>query len=81
MCEEEGCEAQVFSTAVNLLDRFLCECCIVKSQLQMVACVCLLVASKVRQCNALTVSRLVYFTDNSVTPEDIRVSGLFMSVK
>ncbi|XP_046666101.1 G1/S-specific cyclin-D2-like [Homalodisca vitripennis] len=72
VCEEERCEDQVFSTAVNLLDRFLCECRIDKSQLQMIACVCLLVASKMRQCHALTVGRLVYFTDNSVTPDEIR---------
>ncbi|XP_054262873.1 G1/S-specific cyclin-D3-like [Macrosteles quadrilineatus] len=72
VCEEERCESQVFSIAVNLLDRFLCEVRVDKTQLQMVACVCLLVASKVRQCHALSVHKLEHYTDYSVSSDQIR---------
>lgn len=73
MCEEQQCEDQVFPLAVNFLDRFLCICVISRRQLQLVAAVCLLLASKIRQCNSLSVDQLCYYTDHSITPEEIKV--------
>lgn len=74
VCEEQNCEDQVFPLSVNFLDRFLCACDISKTHLQLTGAVCLLLASKVRQCTALTIELLCYYTENSVTPEEMRVS-------
>ena len=74
--EEQNCEEQVFPLAVNLLDRFLAlEASVLqRCQLQLLGCVCLLTASKLRQCRPIGVELLVYYTDYSVTPAQIRVS-------
>lgn len=76
MTEEQNCEEQVFPLAVNLLDRFLAlEAAVLqRCQLQLLGCVCLLTASKLRQCRPIGVDLLVYYTDYSVTPAEIRVS-------
>ncbi|XP_045030562.1 G1/S-specific cyclin-D2 [Daphnia magna] len=73
--EEQNCEEQVFPLAVNLLDRFLAlEAAVLqRCQLQLLGCVCLLTASKLRQCRPIGVDLLVYYTDYSVTPAEIRV--------
>lgn len=74
--EEQNCEEQVFPLAVNLLDRFLAlEAAVLqRCQLQLLGCVCLLTASKLRQCRPIGVDLLVYYTDYSVTAAQIRVS-------
>ncbi|KAF0768063.1 G1/S-specific cyclin-D2-like [Aphis craccivora] len=72
VCEEQRCEDQVFPLSVNFLDRFLCACDISKTHLQLTGAVCLLLASKVRQCMALSIELLCYYTENSVTPEEMR---------
>ena len=77
MTEEQNCEEQVFPLAVNLLDRFLSAADapgLERTQLQLLGCVCLLAASKLRQCRPIGVDLLVYYTDYSVTPAQIRVS-------
>jgi hypothetical protein len=73
VCEEQHCEDQVFPLAVNFLDRFLCSCGITRRQLQLVAAVCLLLASKIRQFNSLSVELLCFYSDHSLTPDDIKV--------
>lgn len=40
------------------------------------ACVCLLLASKTRQCNHFSLELLCWYTDNSVSPQSLRVSLL-----
>ncbi|XP_050548795.1 G1/S-specific cyclin-D2-like [Daktulosphaira vitifoliae] len=72
VCEEQNCEDQVFPLSVNFLDRFLCACDISKTHLQLTGAVCLLLASKVRQCTALSIDLLCYYTENSVTAEEMR---------
>ncbi|XP_076305890.1 G1/S-specific cyclin-D3-like [Tachypleus tridentatus] len=71
VCEEQNCEETVFPVAVNYMDRFLAKTNIMKSQLQLLGAVCLLLASKFRQCRHLTADILVYYTDYSVTKEEI----------
>ncbi|XP_013773906.1 G1/S-specific cyclin-D2-like [Limulus polyphemus] len=71
VCEEQNCEETVFPVAVNYLDRFLAKTSIMKSQLQLLGAVCLLLASKFRQCRHLTADVLVYYTDYSVTREEV----------
>nr|CAD7193983.1 unnamed protein product [Timema douglasi] len=72
VCEEQRCEDQVFPLAVNFLDRFLCRCSISRRQLQLTAAVSLLLASKIRQCHALYVDLLCFYTDHSITPDEMR---------
>ncbi|KAF0295468.1 G1/S-specific cyclin-D1 [Amphibalanus amphitrite] len=72
VCEEFGCEDQIFPLAVNYLDRFLCLRRICRGQLQLLAAVCLLLASKIRQCRALSLAQLVYLTDYSVTEQQLK---------
>ena len=77
VCEEQSCEDQVFLVAIQLMDRFLSSMCVQKTQLQLVACVSLLLASKLRQCNYLSAELLSYYTDNSVTVPEITVSSTY----
>lgn len=74
VCEEQQCEDQVFPLAANFMDRFLCICKISRQQLQLLGATCLLVASKIRQCHPLQVDLLCAYTDNSITPTELRVS-------
>lgn len=76
VCEDQNCEDQVFPLAVNFLDRFLCTCGISRRQLQLVAAVCLLLASKIRQWHALSVDLLCLYTDHSISPEEMKVRRL-----
>ena len=71
----------MFPLAVNLLDRFLAASSatstpVGRCQLQLLGCVCLLTASKLRQCRPIGVDLLVYYTDHSVTADEIRVSRI-----
>lgn len=74
VCEETRCDEAVFPLAVGILDQFLATCNIKKEQLQMVACVCLLLASKSRQCNHFSLETLSWYTDSSVSVQSLRVS-------
>ncbi|KAB7501132.1 G1/S-specific cyclin-D2 [Armadillidium nasatum] len=43
-----------------------------RTQLQLVGAVCLLIASKIRQCRALSIELLAYYTENSVSYDEIK---------
>jgi Cyclin len=73
LCEERHCEYQVFPYAVSIMDRFLCYCPMEKSQLQLTASACLLIASKIRECHALCVEDLVYYSDYTFSPHTLKV--------
>lgn len=75
VCEVLSCEVSVYPLTINYLDRFLeKKPAIRKQQLQLVGVVCLLIASKIRQCKTISVDQLCYMTDNSVTSTEILVS-------
>lgn len=74
VCEEQKCQEDVFSLSMNYLDRFLSICPIKKSQLQLLGTACLLVASKLREPRPVSAETLVYYTDNSITLQDLWVS-------
>ena len=60
---------------MNILDRFLCLVDIRKYQLQLLSCVCLLLACKLRKNDDhITIDKLVNYTDYSVTADEITVS-------
>ena len=74
IAEAEHAQPEVFCLAMNYLDRFLSECPIKRSQLQLLAAVCLLVAWKVREHEPLHAQRLVEYSDFNLTLRDIMVS-------
>lgn len=74
VCEEQKCQDEVFPLSMNYVDRFLSICPIRKSQLQLLGTACLLLASKLREPSPLTAEALVFYTDNSVTLDDLWVS-------
>ncbi|KAK2589340.1 hypothetical protein KPH14_007887 [Odynerus spinipes] len=71
VCEEQKCQEEVFPLSMNYVDRFLSICPIRKSQLQLLGTACLLLASKLREPSPLTAEVLVFYTDNSITLDDL----------
>jgi len=72
VCQELGCQPEVFCLAMNLMDRFLARCRIAKSQLQLIGAVCLFLSSKFKETAPIPSEKLVMYTDFSVTLEEIR---------
>lgn len=81
VCEEQKCEEQTFPLAVNFFDRFLCALPIHRHHLQLLGCCTLLLASKIRQCQPLTVDVLSAYTDHAVSPDQIRSWELLLISK
>ncbi|XP_068154724.1 G1/S-specific cyclin-D1 [Drosophila tropicalis] len=76
VCAEEKCQEEVVLLALNYMDRFLSNPnakSIRKTQLQILAAACLLLASKLREpsCRALSVDLLVVYSDNSINKKDL----------
>ncbi|KAH8029692.1 hypothetical protein HPB51_002714 [Rhipicephalus microplus] len=76
VCEDQECDDSVFPTTMNLFDRYLSVAQARKSQLQLLGCACLLLATKLRQTHALRIDLLAYLTDNSVTVQEIQACEL-----
>ena len=75
VCQEGQCATEVFMLAVNFMDRFLaCAPSIPKNRLQLIGTVCLLISSKFRESVPIPGSKLIEYTDDSITEEEIRVS-------
>ncbi|XP_053214531.1 G1/S-specific cyclin-D2-like [Panonychus citri] len=72
ICEEEQCEKDVFPLAMNILDRFLSSVTIKKSQLQLLASVCLFLASKLKQSESIVTSKLILYSDFSITEDQLK---------
>lgn len=77
VCEEEKCQDEVFPLAINIMDRYLSQVAIRKKELQLLGTVSLFLSSKLRQTVALDADKLVNYTDNSITSEDLLVSCFF----
>uniref|UniRef100_A0A2A4J6D0 Uncharacterized protein n=1 Tax=Heliothis virescens TaxID=7102 RepID=A0A2A4J6D0_HELVI len=73
VCEDQGCQEEVFPLAISYLDRFLSTCAVSKSQVQLLGTACLLLASKLREpgSRALPAELLVFYTANSITLTDL----------
>ncbi|VVC28873.1 Cyclin, C-terminal domain,Cyclin-like,Cyclin, N-terminal [Cinara cedri] len=78
VCEEQKCQEDIFPLAVNYLDRFLSKNPIQKNHLQLLGTTCLLVSSKLRECESLTVDLLILYTDNTVSSEDLLMWELLL---
>ena len=73
VCAEQQCEDEVFPLSVNYLDRVLSVLAVRRSQLQLVAAVCMFLASKFKDTTPLSAQCLVVYTDCSVTLGDLLV--------
>ena len=73
VCEVQQCHSEVFFLSGNYLDRFLSTANINMNQFQLCASVCVLLASKFSQVVSITTAKLVIYTDNSVTVEELRL--------
>ena len=78
VCEDQQCQPQVFFLAVSYMDRVLSSLSVKKNQFQLLAAVCILLASKFSQVVPITTELLVVYTDNSVTVEELRTWELFV---
>lgn len=70
--QEQGCQPDVFSFSMNIMDRFLCLCPIRRSQLQLLGAVCLLLASKIREPDPISGKKLIHYTECSITAEELK---------
>ena len=74
---EQQCQPEVFHLAISYLDRYLASRNIKKSQFQLIASVCMFLASKFKETCPLPAEHLVIYTDYSVKVQDIMVSSIF----
>ena len=78
VCQDQQCQPEVFFLAVNYLDRFLSLVNIKKNQFQLLASVCILLASKFSQVVPITSEQLVVYSDHSVTIPEMRKWEIFV---
>ncbi|KAK5982149.1 Cyclin N-terminal domain-containing protein [Trichostrongylus colubriformis] len=71
VAKEEKCDADVFPLAVSLIDRFLSLQNIFRQDIQVLAGVCLFIASKVKAPQPMNAARVSYYTADSVKVHDI----------
>merc|ERR1711997_1064614 len=71
VCEDQEVGTEVFLLAVHYLDTFLSCTPIRKSQFQLAAATCLLLASKFSSVVPISVDQLVLYTDYSTTTEEL----------
>ncbi len=61
--EEQQCQPDVFHLAVQYLDRYLSVKLVKKNQFQLIAAVCMFLASKFKETCPLSAEHLVVYTD------------------
>jgi len=71
VCEEQQREEDVFPQAVNYLDRFLACHRITRCKFQLLGATCMFLASKLLETIPLTSEKLIIYTDNSITLEQL----------
>ena len=74
MCYQEKNQEEVFTLSMNLLDRFLSLVQMRTGQLQLLASACMLIASKLKENPPIDPNKLVYYSMNTFTLEDLKVS-------
>lgn len=79
VCQELGCQPEVFCMAMSYMDRFLAQCRVTKSKLQLLGSVCLLLSSKFKETCPIPGEKLIYYTDYSITSVEITVSHITLN--
>jgi len=78
---EQNSQAEVFCLSMNILDRFLSQTQIHRSQLQLLGAVCILIASKIREPCPIPGKSLIIYTDYSITAEELKEWELLVLYK
>ncbi|XP_013410672.1 G1/S-specific cyclin-D2 [Lingula anatina] len=71
VCEEQKCEEEVFPLSMNYLDRFLSIVNTRKNRLQLLGAACMFLASKLKETIPLTAEKIVIYTDNSISYQEL----------
>lgn len=71
VCLAEECQPDVLLLAIKIVDKFLSLVRTKRSQLQLLGSVALLLASKLRQTNHISVKLLIYYTQELVTFDEL----------
>jgi len=75
VCEEQQCTDEIYSLSMNIFDRIMC--CMHRVEvyhLQLLGCVCLFLSSKLKSnqnSKHMDAYKLIEYTDNSITLEDL----------
>lgn len=78
VCEEQHCEEDVFPLAISYVDRFLSLVDVPRAQLQLLATAAMFVSSKLKETCPLSARKLVTYTDNSITIDQLLVGDIFL---
>ena len=76
ICQAEKFDILVFPLAVYIMDKYLYEQKVMRYKLQLVSCVCLLIACKIYLVVPISVHRLKLYTKNSICIDELVVSIL-----
>lgn len=76
VCCDCGCDEAVFPLSVSLMDRFLSVSLSVPVSLYCLAAGCILIASKLAECDSVTADTLCAAAEYSFQPSNLRVSFL-----
>ena len=78
VCQAEACDPVVFPLTISLFDRILATKFIPRKSRQALASACLFLASKVKAPNFLFASKIVYYTDDGVSIEELQGWEMFV---
>merc|ERR1711994_464186 len=70
--QEQNSQPEVFCLAMNIMDRFLSQMKVLRTQLQLLGAVCILIASKIREPCPIPGKSLIIYTDYSISAEELK---------
>merc|ERR1711953_779336 len=76
--QEQNSQPEVFCLAMNIMDRFLSQMKVLRTQLQLLGAVCTLIAPKIREPCPIPGKSLIIYTDYSISAEELKEWELFV---